>query len=179
MNIQNFISKYHTHPVLFFGTGMSMRYLKKSFSWKGLLEQVMTDLTGSDETFLNIDSHCNSDCPLMASEIEKLFNKSLEENRNGKFKEINDVFFERKRQGIDDSRFKIYVSRLLSDNTLKPEMAEEIKVLKTIRKNISSIITTNYDDLVEQLFQFYPLVGNSILLSNPYGAVYKILKFRK
>lgn len=174
MNIQDFVSKYHTHPVLFFGTGMSIRYLQKSFSWKGLLERVMTDLTGSDEAFLNIDSHCNSNCPLMASEIEKLFNKSLEENRNGQFKEINDVFFERKRQGIDDSRFKIYVSRLLSDNTLKPEMAEEIKVLKTIRKNISSIITTNYDDLVEQLFQFYPLVGNSILLSNPYGAVYKI-----
>lgn len=174
MNIQDFISQFHTHPVLFFGTGMSMRYLEKSFSWKGLLEQVMTDLTGSDEAFLNIDSHCNSDCPLMASEIEKLFNRSLEEDRNGKFKEINDAFFERKRQGQDSSRFKIYVSQLLRDNELKPEMVEEIKALKTIRKNISSIITTNYDNLVEQLFQFEPLVGNNILLSNPYGAVYKI-----
>lgn len=174
MDIQDFISKYHTHPVLFFGTGMSMRYLEKSYSWKGLLEQVMTDLTGSDEAFLNIDSHCNSDCPLMASEIEKLFNRSLEEDRNGKFKEINDVFFEWKRQGQDSSRFKIYVSQLLRDNKLKPEMVEEIKALKTIRKNISSIITTNYDNLVEQLFQFEPLVGNNILLSNPYGAVYKI-----
>ena len=53
-------------------------------------------------------------------------------------------------------------------------MIDEIKALKKIKKNISSIITTNYDDLVEQLFQFSPLVGNKILLSNPYGAVYKI-----
>lgn len=53
-------------------------------------------------------------------------------------------------------------------------MGEEIKTLKTIRKNISSVITTNYDNLVEQVFQFSPLIGNNILLSNPYGAVYKI-----
>lgn len=77
-------------------------------------------------------------------------------------------------KGIDNSRFKIYISQLLADNSFKPEMLEEINTLKTIRKNISSVITTNYDNLVEQVFQFDPLVGNNILLSNPYGAVYKI-----
>ncbi|HFO2892784.1 TPA: SIR2 family protein, partial [Escherichia coli] len=39
---------------------------------------------------------------------------------------------------------------------------------------IGSIITTNYDQLVENIFEFNPLIGNSILLSNPYGSVYKI-----
>lgn len=29
MNIQEFISNYHNHPVLFVGTGLSLRYLKK------------------------------------------------------------------------------------------------------------------------------------------------------
>ncbi|HDT4817852.1 TPA: SIR2 family protein, partial [Klebsiella aerogenes] len=43
-----------------------------------------------------------------------------------------------------------------------------------MRKNIGSIITTNYDTLIEQFFEFEPLIGNSILLSNPYGSVYKI-----
>ena len=28
MNIQEFISNYHNHPVLFVGTGLSLRYLK-------------------------------------------------------------------------------------------------------------------------------------------------------
>lgn len=174
MDIKDFVSKYHTHPVLFIGTGMSMRYLQKSYSWRGLLEKVVVDLTGNDEDFLNIDSHCNGDCPMMASEIEMIFNQKLEKERNGKFKSVNDSFFHGKREGRDNSRFKIYISQLLADNVLKPEMEEEIKALKTIRKNISSIITTNYDDLVEQVFQFCPLVGNKILLSNPYGAVYKI-----
>ena len=174
MDIKDFVSNYHTHPVLFIGTGMSMRYLQKSYSWKSLLEQITVDLTGNDEQFLNIDSRFNGDCPKMASEIEKIFNQKLEEDRNGKFKNINDIFFEDKRKGIDNSRFKIYISHLLADNSFKPEMLEEIKTLKTIRKNISSVITTNYDNLVEQVFQFDPLVGNNILLSNPYGAVYKI-----
>ncbi|WP_323862793.1 SIR2 family protein [Xenorhabdus szentirmaii] len=43
-----------------------------------------------------------------------------------------------------------------------------------MRKSISSIITTNYDTLIEQFFEFEPLIVNSILLSNPYGSVYKI-----
>lgn len=51
-----------------------------------------------------------------------------------------------------------------------PEIAE----LKKARKNISSVITTNYDKMIEQLFAFNPLIGNDILLSNPYGSVYKI-----
>ena len=77
MDIKNFITKYHTHPVLFFGTGMSMRYLQKSYSWKSLLQQITVDLTGNDELYLNIDSRFNSNCPKMASEIEKIFNQFI------------------------------------------------------------------------------------------------------
>ena len=68
-------------------------------------------------------------------------------------------------------------NKYIPDDILS-DMIDEIKALKTIRKNISSIITTNYDDLVEQLFQFSPLVGNKILLSNPYGAVTHIVPVR-
>jgi len=53
-------------------------------------------------------------------------------------------------------------------------MREEIAEFKNVRKNIGSIITTNYDGLIESIFEFSPLIGNDILLSNPYGSVYKI-----
>lgn len=33
MDIQEFISKYHNHPVLFVGTGLSLRYLKNSYEF--------------------------------------------------------------------------------------------------------------------------------------------------
>lgn len=39
MNIQEFISNYHNHPVLFVGTGLSLRYLKNSYSWDSLLQK--------------------------------------------------------------------------------------------------------------------------------------------
>lgn len=70
MDIKDFVSNYHTHPILFIGTGISMRYLQKSYSWKSLLEQITVDLAGNDEQYLNIDSHFNGNCPTMVSEIE-------------------------------------------------------------------------------------------------------------
>ncbi|MEG2487159.1 MAG: SIR2 family protein [Cetobacterium sp.] len=39
---------------------------------------------------------------------------------------------------------------------------------------MGSVLTTNYDLYVEKLFKFSPLIGNNILLSNPYGSVYKV-----
>jgi SIR2-like domain len=78
------------------------------------------------------------------------------------------------KKGVTLSGFKIYVSSLLSDLNFKDEMKGEIAEFKKVRKNISSIITTNYDKLIENIFEFNPLVGNNILLSNPYGSVYKI-----
>lgn len=128
---------------------------------------------------MDIKSACtasNGYCsyPQMSGKIEAEFNKALERDRNGKFKAVNDLFYEQMRSGIKLSRLKIYIAQLLSDVTMKDEVSEEISELKKVRKNISSIITTNYDTLVESIFEFNPLVGNDILLSNPYGSVYKI-----
>lgn len=179
MDINEFIGNYNNHPVLFIGSGFSFRYLKKSYTWDKLLSKVCEDLYGNDEMYLDIKSACttpNGYCsyPQMASIIETEFNKALEKDRNGKFKDINDLFYERMRYGTKLSRLKIYIAKLLSDITIKDEAAEEISELKKVRKNIGSIITTNYDTFIESVFEFNPLVGNDILLSNPYGSIYKI-----
>ena len=39
MNIADFVKQFRNHPVLFVGTGMSLRYLKNSFSWDDLLKK--------------------------------------------------------------------------------------------------------------------------------------------
>lgn len=109
-------SRYKNHPVLFIGTGMSLRYLNNSFTWDGLLSKISYELKGEHEFYLDLKSRC----------------------------EYN------------------------------PEKKDEIHELMKVRKNISSIITTNYDTLIEEIFEFTPLVGNNILLSNPYGSLYKI-----
>lgn len=179
MNISEFIGNYQNHPVLFIGSGFSFRYLKTSYTWDKLLSKICEDLYGNDEMYLDIKSACttpNGYCsyPKMASKIETDFNTTLEKERNGKFKDINDLFYENMRSGIKLSRLKIYIAKLLSDITIKDGVSDEICELKKVRKNISSIITTNYDTFIESIFEFNPLVGNDILLSNPYGAIYKI-----
>ncbi|WP_262476790.1 SIR2 family NAD-dependent protein deacylase [Acinetobacter ursingii] len=66
------------------------------------------------------------------------------------------------------------MKNLLSTLDYKDSMLPEIECFKRISKNISSVVTTNYDRMIEDLIQFQPLIGNEILLSNPYGSIYKI-----
>ncbi|PAU93844.1 SIR2 family protein [Aliifodinibius salipaludis] len=181
MEIKEFISNFRNHPVLFIGTGMSLRYLKNSYDWNDLLKKVCRDFKGNDEYYLDIKSECEHkdsegeyNFPKIATIIEEDFNNYLKNNRSGKFEEINDIFYEEMEDGNNISRFKIYLSKILSEVELKEEKKEEIDKLRQIRKNIASIVTTNYDSFIEEIFNFNPLIGNDILLSNPYGAVYKI-----
>lgn len=178
MNIKEFISKYKNHPVLFIGTGISLRYLKNSYTWDGLLGKIAYDLKENNEFYLDLKSSCQENGKYrfdkIASLLEVEFNKDLIADRNGKFKYINDIFYKNMEKGINISRFRIYISELFSNIEFNAEKKEEISELKKVRKNIGSIITTNYDKLIEAIFEFNPLIGNDILLSNPYGSLYKI-----
>jgi len=178
MKIKEFISNYKNHPVLFIGTGISLRYLKNSYTWNGLLKRIAFDLSENEEYYLDLKSKCHQNNSYqyerIATLLEEEFNTSLSKDRNGKFKEINNIFYENMKKDINLSRFKIYISQLLSNLEYKDDKLDEIIELKKIRKNISSIVTTNYDKFIEEIFNFNPLIGNDILLSNPYGSVYKI-----
>ncbi len=164
--------------VLFVGTGISLRYLKNSYKWNDLLSKIARELKGNDEYYLDIKSTCQENGKYkfdkVASILENEFNKQVMADKNGHFKVVNDIFYSNMNNEINLSRFKIYISNILSTIELKEEMREEIAELKKIRKNISSVITTNYDKFIEEIFEFNPLIGNNILLSNPYGSVYKI-----
>lgn len=61
MDIKEFISKYRNHPVLFVGTGVSLRYLDNSYTWDGLLKKIAYDLKGNVEFYLDIKSRCEID----------------------------------------------------------------------------------------------------------------------
>jgi len=97
MHISDFIKQFRNHPVLFVGTGMSLRYLENSYSWDELLKKICFELKGNNEYYYDIKSnHCNDGhyrYDEIASDIEKEFNSNLVADRNGKFKEINDLFY--------------------------------------------------------------------------------------
>ncbi|GIM53006.1 hypothetical protein CAPN004_20360 [Capnocytophaga cynodegmi] len=148
MNIQEFISQYSNHPVLFVGTGLSLRYLKNSYSWDNLLKKITFELSGNNESYLDIKSKCRiSDDKFnyqkIASSIEEIFNTYLEQNRDGKFKHINDIFYEKMSKNIYLSRFKIYISQIFSKLEYREELSDELKEFKKVGKNISSVITIN------------------------------------
>jgi len=178
MEIQDFVGLYKNHPVLFMGTGFSLRYLKESFSWDGLLMKIANELNENPEFYydLKADSLYEDEYKydILAGRLEEIFNNKLALDRHGKFKEINDIFYQKMKEGKKVSRFKIYLASIIAELKVKDEAEREIDSLIKARKNIGSVITTNYDQLIENLFNFSPLVGNDILLSNPYGSVYKI-----
>lgn len=178
MNIEEFFSNYKNHPVLFIGTGFSLRYLENSYSWDSLLKKISYDIFKNNDYYYDIKYECRTndgfDFTMIAEKLEKEFDQVSSRDRNGDFKEINDIFYQYMSQGVTLSRFKIYISNILSNLEYRDDAQEEIKEIKKAKKNIASIITTNYDCLIEDVFSFNPLVGNNILLSNSYGSVYKI-----
>lgn len=178
MNVNTFIGAYRNHPILFIGTGVSLRYLTQSYTWDALLKKIAFALRGTNEYYLDVKSQSQVGgifrYDLIATRLEQDFTEALMNDRNGKFKHVNDKFYELMDKGINVSRLKIYISMLVESTETKPDMASELVELKKIGKNIGSIITTNYDKFIESFLDFIPLIGNDILLSNPYGAVYKI-----
>lgn len=178
MKINDFISGFQNHPVLFIGTGMSLRYLENSYTWDELLYEIVLEITNNEEVYYDIKAKYsiegNFDYASIASDVQELFIKYSSEKRDGKFKEVNDIFYENMKEGIKLNRFKIYLSEIFQELNYRKGMEEEINKFKKVRKNIGSVITTNYDCMVEDIFDFNPLIGNDILLSNPYGSVYKI-----
>jgi hypothetical protein len=178
MHISDFIKNFTNHPVLFIGTGISLRYLENSFTWDGLLSYISKEIKGTDEFYLDLKSKYEKDgiydFTKIAMDLETEFNEVLKNDRNGELKNINDIFYENMKSGINVSRFKLFISQLLSNYVIKDNKKEEVSEIKKVRKNIGSVITTNYDCFIEDIFDFKPLIGNEILLSNPYGSVYKI-----
>lgn len=176
MSIEKFFKEMRNHPVLFLGTGFSLRYLNVSYTWRELLEKIAIDIYGEKRLFLELLSDFSNEGKVnykkLAEKLEFDFEK-ISKNHSD-FEDVNDIFYENMDKELKISRFKIYISQILSDISEKSEKKSELADLIKARKNIGSIITTNYDQFIEHVFKFNPLVGNKILFSNPYGSVYKI-----
>src|SRR5699024_3305542 len=98
LKIEDFINEYSNHPVLFIGTGLSLRYLNNSYSWENLLQHICYELTGNKEVFYDYKDECQKedssyDFPALGERIENLYNETLKNERDGNFKEINDEYY--------------------------------------------------------------------------------------
>lgn len=172
VDIKDFVSQFETHPILFVGSGLSRRYLKYSPCWNDLLIDISKDIWGNDDKFLELAQEYKLDPTLIANDFEELFLNEIKDNP--KFSKIKIQNDNNIRIGKIISPFKIYLASLFSNIDYKEDFKEEITLFKELKNNIKSIVTTNYDGMLENLFNFDPLVGNNIILSKQYGCIYKM-----
>lgn len=172
MDIKDFVSQFDTHPILFVGSGLSRRYLKESPKWLELLINISKEIWGNDDKYLELAQKYNLDPTLIANDFEELFRNEIIDNP--KFVDIKNQNNDNIRRGKMISPFKIYLSSLFSKLDYNEDNGDEIMLFKSLRNSIKSIVTTNYDGMLEDLFKFDPLVGNNIILSKQYGCIYKM-----
>ncbi|MDT9644438.1 SIR2 family protein [Pseudomonas sp. JV245A] len=169
-DIKTCIGDMACQPILFVGSGFTKRYLKGP-SWEELLKELAAR------------------CP----EIARQF--AYYKQRYPDFVDIGTEFSDRYNDwawGAGQDQFpkelydetsspqvyiKYTVTKILKEllATEKPGLSDEIELLKKIRPH--SVITTNYDELLEGIFPDYEaIVGQRILYANhsSIGEIFKI-----
>ncbi|MGH4039057.1 MAG: SIR2 family protein [Sphaerochaeta sp.] len=172
------VKNFNNSPFLFIGAGFSKRYLETP-SWPNLLEYFAKKVKPTDPlayaTYINLGKNDNAQIgSLIADDFNKLWFNDMK-FRNENPKEIIE-YIKENQQG---SPFHAAVAEYLkSFKIIKNKYKDEIDDFKILRGNsIEGIITTNYDNLLEDLTQYESYVGQTELLaSSPIGIgeIYKI-----
>ena len=161
----------HAGPFLFVGSGFSRRYLGLE-DWNGLLSKFCNGLRPY-EYYL---SKANGNLPAVANLMSEDFNEywwssdAYEGSRNknqGKVKDITSAL-----------RIEIceYLKSVSVGKYKESDYSDELDLISQL--NVDGIITTNWDQLLEELFPDYKVyIGQKeLLFSNPQsiGEIYKI-----
>ncbi|MEI7251482.1 SIR2 family protein [Pectobacterium versatile] len=156
-------------PILFVGSGLTKRYLSGP-NWEELLQQLATECPNIDKKF----AYYKQKYPELI-DIGSVFSDAYNEWAWGNGEEYfpselfeagnePDIYFKHKISNIFNS--------LLQDNKIIDN--SEVELLKKIHPH--SIITTNYDELLESIYpEFTPIIGQKILYAN-HGSIGEILK---
>ncbi|SFQ38816.1 SIR2 family protein [Salibacterium halotolerans] len=153
-------------PVLFIGSGFSRRYLNAP-DWQTLLIKVYMFMGKSENDFKKLSLKIrnkpeNKDISngeangLIAEEIENEFNEWFYSEQ---LSEEFDTWLDE-----DINPFRRCVAFMLEGLSIPKEMTEEIKAFKELKNKIMSIVTTNYDGLIESLFS---LPEESVFVGQP------------
>lgn len=178
------LSKADSMPFLFLGSGFSRRYLKTP-SWMELLEYI-ANLTFNNKTGFqkvkrkadkkhNIETEYNSYmtylCDLISDELDEIWydDERFAKSRKDNWNLLN--------QSVPPIKIEI-ANYLKSFKEIVPDMVSELTELENISPNsIAGIITTNYDTLQENIFDYEVYSSQEELLFHTkydLGEIYKI-----
>jgi len=172
-DISTCVDSMGVQPILFFGSGMSQRYIKTP-TWNGLLEMLVEKCPKIDKGIVYYQQKHVSPITISSVFAESIREWAWEDQTH--FPE--ELFAEN--QPAD-----IYIKHLTAEifseswdtpdaEALRTTYSVELDALKSI--NPYAVLTTNYDDFLEHTFpQYTTVVGQEILRAN-YAAVGEIIK---
>ncbi|OJU73818.1 MAG: hypothetical protein BGO09_00235 [Bacteroidetes bacterium 47-18] len=166
------LKEFNTNPYLFVGSGLSRRYLNLP-TWESLLSDFFT-LSKIEGDFEYYKSKSNGNLPLLASSLSDEFHEIWWKNTH--FKENRNRFKTLASAG-KALPIKIEIANHINTiQTISTSLKQEIDILGKIV--IDGIITTNWDDFLENTFNdFKVFVGQQELLFSEaisIGEIYKI-----
>jgi SIR2-like domain len=171
-DLQEHLAKFSTNPYLFIGSGLSRRFISLP-TWEELLVSFFED-SKIDGDYEYHRSKSNGNLPQLASDLAKDFHEIWW--KSSEFKEARNKF---KSQARDkkDTPFKIQLAEIVKKKGIVNEQYQtEIDLLKT--SVIDGIISTNWDDFLETIFDdFKVYIGQQELLFSEgisIGEIYKI-----
>lgn len=178
------LSKADSMPFLFLGSGFSRRYLNTP-NWIDLLEYI-ANLTFNNKTGFqkvrrradkehNIETEYNKYMTFLCDQISDALDDIWYDDE--RFTESREANWDLVNQGVPPIKIEI-ANYLKKFGKVIPEMEPEIEELKSISPNsIAGIITTNYDTLQEDIFDYEVYSSQEELLFHTkydLGEIYKI-----
>lgn len=151
-------------PYLFVGAGFTRRYFNDSLNWEGLLDELARIIGVDDQSYkiLKLQLLNEQTTGKAYQMLGSFLSKKLQEKMIGeRYKEI---FDDNDMKIIINNKydpFKYLISKLNSFSTDKLSKESfssekykltELRYFSQLKKNIPGIFTTNYDELIEQLF---------------------------
>lgn len=174
VDIAQTIADLKCQPVLFAGTGLSIRYFGAP-SWRELLEKLTDRCPEVDRSYGYYAQSCSSAPQIASIFAGKYRDWAWGSGQNSFAKELFDPSVS------GDMFLKQTVAQIISSmtpsdlNGLSLQQAKEVRALSAMQPH--AVLTTNYDKFLELIFpDFKPIVGQSALKGVPFtvGEIFKL-----
>lgn len=180
MNIEDVVEKFNTTPFLFLGSGMTRRYYNLP-DWKGLLEHFAREIKDDDFAYSAYENRASKmETPVgLLPKVAELIQADYDEKwfSDASIRNLDEDSLMKVKAGL--SPFKAEIASYIKRNCVVVDKYKaEIEMLtKLSEKNIAGVITTNYDEFVENNFVGYiKFVGQKQLIFSAIQGIAEIYK---